>query len=219
MTPQEIIEEAIDYTSRPDLINNLIAIFPAILRKVHSIDTFNKDVEFYQVANPALLNDKYVAPIASTFPRLRKVISIATYDAYTGTGSEIDPFVGVNEQQVTWLQATSGRPLADYFGFIQAQTYYSSGGSFIMKGVQSSTKLIELETFSWPTWTYNELSDTYETSSWIAAEFPEIITANLKKVIAKISQQDDAIRSAEADLMLTQYDFIRAFTSEIYHGR
>lgn len=218
MTPQEIIDKVTGETSRVDYAEKLLAHFPAILRQVHSIDKFTHDLETYHIVDPAILNSTVSLPLNTTFPRLRDVAVIKTYQGYTGAGSDIDPYVGVSEHNIQWLQATAGRPLTDYFGFVQTNTYFKMGNFFTLKGVEANTRLIEILSISWPTWVHDDLGDEYTTSSWICEKFPEIIEAHLKLAIFRMAQSDDGIREANSYIRETTDSFIKTFSGDLYHA-
>lgn len=218
MTPNEIVDQAVDFLDRPDLAESLLRYFPQALRLAHSVQKFKRDIQVQYVPDPSVVEGN--TTLGSTqLTRIRDIIGISSYAAYSTMGTAPNLFYQPSElQSSTFKNLSSGYAQTDYFGWAYAQGWVQLGSTVTVRGLNDQTKLLAVQAIVWPSWVYNGLAETYSTDSWIAELFPQILVDHLTIYGARRAQQADVLREAQSMLGLSQNQLIVEFTEDIYNG-
>jgi len=219
MTPSDLIQAAMDFSSRPDLETELLNEFPALLRQAHSIQKYTYDIQVVHFANPTTVNGRFTIPILTQMPRLRDVYALRSYTAFTGDGTDISPFVGTIESGIEWKHSIDASPKKDYFGFIHPYTYHIMGNNLTVLAVPQETSLLEFEAVMWPTWDYNALADTYSTNSWILDKKPSLVQWYLSLYASRRAQKDDLIAQCRVEIQQQERSFLLEFAEAQYASK
>lgn len=218
MTPQEIVDAAVDFLNRGDLAERLMRYLPQALRLAHSVQKFNRDLLVQYVPDPTVVNG--TATVTSTeLLRLRDIVAASSFAGYSSTGTAPNIVYTPTDLQYSEFQNLSaGYAQRDYFGWPYMYGWVQMGSNVSVQGLNEQTKMLVFNTLVWPTWDYNSFTKIYSTNSWIAELWPQLLIDHLIVYGARIAQQDDVLRNAQNALGLSQNQFIVEFTGDIYHG-
>lgn len=203
MTPAEIVARVLDTLERPDLEDIAINNLNSALKSAHSIEVFRRDlVELpYALGDYAVVDGAVGIPIP---PRLRKITRIYTTDS---TDAVID------EGFIPKLN--SAPTMRNYFGFIIPNTYSLFGNVLNVKGMSAQAFTLNVQYASFPELVFDVDTSTWQTDSWIAVEYPEVIIAYLQHRVATMTEDAAQIGSAEKYIGMCRADLIRNYADEI----
>jgi hypothetical protein len=212
ITPAEIIANVADKYDRPDLVDKLSVQFQSVLREAHGIEVYTRDLELQYVANPFISSNKTSINSTGLAKSVRRIVKIETYNSFTGLGTLISPYVAGPVQQDKFRDMSIGFAETDYYGFKYDQTWAQLGSTITINGVNQDTTMLGILALVWPTYTYNTLSDLYETDSWIMLEWPGLIEAILSIRAMQITQNTEALGTAQQMYKLQRQQFITAYS-------
>lgn len=219
MTVDEIISKVAVFFDRHDLVEILRKQFPQALRTAHSYQKFNRDLGNIYLPEPVVVNNT-VFITAATLPQFQTFLGLYGYTDYATSviGADTFYYPGTSDG-VVYRNLNEGYAASDYFGFRYESGFLQMGQTITLKGVPDTCKLLEVKAVLWPTFTYNSLSDTYSTNSWIAEEYPALLEQLLKVYAATVAQQTDVLQNARNELAQVREDFLNSFTGDIYGGQ
>lgn len=217
-TVAEVVDNALSFLERRDLQDLFIKKLPQIIRSVHALQKFRKDLAVYKIVDPSLVDSQLILQPAD-IPNVREIVKI---DAFTGYHTSVvgsSPVV-VGDNPVSWefRDLSIGQPDSDYFGFKYTHGWNVLGANATIVGLDSSIKLLDVYAITWPTWEYNAVTDVYSSSSWILEQFPQLIEQHLIVLGARDSQNMPMLNNERNTLITLQEEFLNEFTGDIYNG-
>lgn len=217
-TVADVVDNAITFLDRRDLQDLFFKKLPQIIRSVHALQKFRKDLAVYKIVDPVLIDSQLVLQ-PSDIPNIREIVQI---DAFTGYHTSVvaSAPVIVGDNQVSWefRDLSTGQAKSDYFGFQYTHGWNVLGSNATVVGLDSSIKLLDIHAVVWPTWEYNAITDVYSSSSWILEQFPQLIEQHLIVLGARDSQNMPMLNNERSVLVDLQEEFLNEFTGDIYNG-
>lgn len=211
ITPQELTGQVADKYDRPDIDDKLYLQFASVLREAHSVELYTKDAADQYVPNPFISSNKTTISTSSLPKSIRRILSISSYNSFTGTGIEVDPYIVGTVQQDNFKDISVGFDKTDYFGFKYDQTYAQLGSNITVNGVNQDTTMLVVTALTWPSWEKDIITDEWITDSWIMLEWPGLVEAILSVRACQIMQNTEAMATARTLLAAQRQEFITAF--------
>lgn len=218
MNVAELLAPVLDMLDRLDLEDRLMQYMPEAIRAVHSIQKFNRDKAVVYVPAPSILEGSVVLN-PTVLPRVRDILKVNTYTAFGSSEiSGITYYYPAGIPTIDYKNLNDGFSATDYYGFRYVNGYSRIGSNVTIVGVPSDTTLIEVHAMQWPSYEKIGITEDYETSSWIAEEYPQLIKAFLLYRGASLAQQAEMIRTAQEEMQNHTTLFLREFAGDIYNG-
>ena len=212
-TVNESIAKVLDDLSRPDLEDRCLVHFPQCLQSAHAIACFRRDIKVVSIANPAIVSGQVQLTTSLDLPKLRSVKQVECFSAYTLDGAIVVPSNLITPN--TFVDLSDANSEFNYYGFGYAQSYILLGDTLNLKGVDSTTLALSVTGQFWPSYTFNELTDEYETDSWLMREFPQIVEVYLRLYVARINKDKDGMNIELGSVQQLKTELIRSYPQEI----
>lgn len=166
MTFDEMVDEVISITKRPDLINKIQANVRAATLKAHNSDFYYKDLYEVPVEFTNVFNLQSFLP-TEIAPRFRKVKYVRLWigDNYGDVGQFLEPIQIENS--------------IDGYGYIKTNVFYMAGQLLQIRGACALDKVL------FGCYQYPILTPSTAFESWIANEMPYAIVYEAARVTFK----------------------------------
>src|SRR6185437_13548574 len=145
-------DSVMDRFSRPDMVDKITSRFPRALQSAHSTNDFRRDVKTLNVIDPLVIGGISSIQVTSDLPRLRKVLSLATYSNYEINGLITTP---TNPHLIAFKDRTLGE--FNYYGYEYPQTWMLAGNTLNLTGVEGNTRAIGVMGIFFPNYTFDAL--------------------------------------------------------------
>jgi hypothetical protein len=217
MTPSEIISEVLSDLERPDMASKALAKFYQSLQSAHKVERLRRDLRTVYITNPSINNSRMTFVVTEVTPRSREIRSVNLYSGFSEpTPGQVIP----DENKLIYLyqpfiDIADALTATDYYGFKYPTTFSLMGALGTLKGVDTSTTCVEINYLAFPTFVESPVTGEYETDSWIADEFPQLIKAYLKWAIATVIDSQSLIQSAVSEVNFQRREFINTYVSDI----
>lgn len=216
-TVAELVDKVCTMYSRQDLSDRLIANFKSALYNAHKIDKFSRDKAVVNIADPVILNSAIALGRTLNLPDLREIRKVQLYSAYTLAGSTVVPTTSSEIILPDPGYQNLGDLINDknYYGMRYTMLYSIVGDTINFTGVDSTTRVLQITGLFLPTFTLNELTDAWESNSWILRDEPQVVEAYLRKYVAQILDDDKKLRNANDEIMQVKRDLIASYSVEL----
>lgn len=216
MSLTTIVEQLLSELERPDLQAKCNMFVPEAIRTAHGIRKFSKDLHKVVVTDPIVSSENSTnISLSQSLPRLRAIRNVELYGSYT----EPQPGLYVLTNQIPTQEFKNRAELndiTDYYGIRYQYLYATIGDDLSMKGVDQQTKAIQFYAFLWPELTVDQVTQSYESTSWIVAEYPWVIKAILRNKLAGIIQKRELSNSAQQDYKFAMEALLNESYEEVY---
>ena len=173
MSLQDIVQAATDVIERPDytLANSYVrSVVRRALGYVHSLRDFEQDLK--DVVEPVLANSSSIAFTLPDDYRHLAAIRLLDSDGMEITGLE-------------FKRGKAHRRPSDHFGCHYPNYYYTLGQEIrVWWEANIGQGSILMTYFASPQLTFDESLNVWDTDSWIAARFPDVISYQIAKSLA-----------------------------------